>query len=204
MKKFLVTSIISVISLAAIAHTIKLEYGEFEKDLQRLADFEEIQLLKVRLSVDSVGKEYDLVAVTVSPDSITEQLVSTVLPIKLLHDTTEYAVFAKPLGNDSVKIQVAGSNYHPTIHKMPTSMCILFNYTSQDEFESDDEIPLFVYAPGAEFEMEWEGQKVKGYHYCQVRDCGKHPSQWGKAFGLPTYVYYVLRPKIFISAFFSN
>ena len=74
-------------------------------------------------------------------------------------------------------------------------MYILFNYLGQKEFNQKEEIPLFAYSQGAEFEIEYNGETAKGYHYCRVRDCGKHPSEWGKLFNLPSYVYYVLRPK---------
>lgn len=194
-KRILMAIAVSAISLAAIADTIKLEYGEFDSDLRQLADFEEIQLLKIKLYRDTVETDYDLVAVTVSPDSISEQLISTVMPITLRHDTTEFNVLAKPLGNDSVRIQVAGSNYKSVVHIVPTFQCILYNYLTQSEFDTDEEIPLFAYARGAEHEIEWDGQKLKAYNYCMVRECGKHPSEWGKTFHLPTYIYYVLRPK---------
>lgn len=78
---------------------------------------------------------------------------------------------------------------------MPTFQCILYNYLTQSEFDTDEEIPLFAYARGAEHEIEWDGQKLKAYNYCMVRECGKHPSEWGVTFHLPTYIYYVLRPK---------
>ena len=195
MKKVVFILLASVLSLAALARTVRLTYGEFDTDLRQLADFEDIELLKIKLTVDSVGGEYDLVAVTVTPDSIIEQLISSYMPVKLGRDSIEFNVFAKPLGSDSVRIQLAGSNYQPHVHKVPTWMCILFNCVAQTEFNSDEEIPLFAYAPGAEYEMEFNGQKVRGYQYCQVRDSGKHPSQWGKTFSLPPYIYYTLPPK---------
>lgn len=37
-------------------------------------------------------------------------------------------------------------------------------------------------------------QVATAYNYCSLRDSGKHPSEWGKLFNLPTYIYYTLRP----------
>jgi len=194
MKKLLLILVVSVFSVTAIGRSVKIEYGEFDNDFRQLAEFENIELLKLRLVSDSVGADYNLVAVTVSPDSISEQLISTIMPIKLMQDTTEWNVFAKPLSNDSVKIGVPGTNCMAQIHQVSTPMAILLIYKAQTEFNNNEEIPLFAYAQGAEFEMEWQGEIVKGYNYCKVRDCGKHPSEWGKIFKLPTFVYYVLRP----------
>ena len=186
---------VAVVSLAAIGRTVKLEYGEFNDDLKQLTEFQDIDILKIRLVSDSIGGEYDLVAVTVSPDSIQEQLISKFMPVKLSKDTVEWNVFAKPLSPDSVKIGVLRTNYMPIIHHVPTKMCILFNYLGQKEFNQMEEIPLFAYSQGAEYEFEYNGEIAKVYQYCEVRDCGKHPSEWGKLFNLPTYVYYVLRPR---------
>lgn len=196
MRKLFFILIAAVFSLAAIGRTVKLEYGEFDDDLKQLAEFENIDLLKIRLISDTAGGEYDLVAVTIFPDSVHEQLISTFMPIELRKDTTEWNVFAKPLSPDSVRIGIKRTNYQPIVHHVPTKMSILFNYLSQREFHDTEEIPLFVYSEGKKHDIEWDGQIVKAYQYCEVRECGKHPSEWGKAFDLPTYVYYVLRPKI--------
>lgn len=195
MRKFIFILIITAVSLTAIGRTIKLEYGEFNDDLKQLTEFENIDLLKIRLISDTIGGKYDLVAVTVSPDSTSEQLISAFMPVKLNKDTVEWNVFAQPLSSDSVKIGIMRTNYRSNIHHVPTKMYILFNYLGQKEFNHSEEIPLFVYSQGAEQEIEFKGQTAKIYQYCEVRDSGKHPSEWGKSFNLPTYVYYVLRPK---------
>lgn len=194
MRKLLIL-IAALVSFAAFAGTVKLEYGEFDDDLRQLAEFEELRMLKIFLMADSVESKYDLVAVTVTPDSVSEQLISIVMPVTLNRDTIEWNVFAKPLSEESVKIRISGTGCPTRIHDMPTAMSILFECMAQTEFDEKEEIPLFAYSPGAEFEMNWNGETVKGYQYCQVRDCGKHPSEWGKTFNLPSYVYYVLRPK---------
>lgn len=195
MRKYVFILLATVVSLIAVGRTIKLEYLQFDKDLKQLADFAGYDLMKIQLTSDTAGAEYDLIAVTVMPDSVSEELISTVIPVKLHKDTVEWNVIAQPLGSDSVKIGVPGTGYKPTVSHIPTNMKILMECQAQSEFNGNEEIPLFAYTRGKEFEAEWNGKKVKAYQFCEVRQSGKHPSQWGKMFNLPPYVYYVLRPR---------
>lgn len=183
----------SACSFSVFAQSITIKHGEFNDDLRQLAQFENIELLKINFSTDSIEGRYNLIAVTVTPDSISEELLSVIMPIRIKNGT-EFNVMAKPLDTDSVKISVMGTNYPARVHSAHTPNSIIFEYTTQTEFNVGEEIPLFAYAQGKKFETEWNGQLAIGFNYCKVRDSGKHPSEWGKEFNLPTYVYYTLRP----------
>lgn len=158
--------------------------------LQLLMRYQGTDALSVKLASDKPCK-FHLEMVKSDNGTITRKPFD-VYPTKLSADTTVINFIATTYKNDSIKI---GTNFAwEIIEAYPSAL--LIEALPLQTYTQSDTIPLIVYSHGKKQQFNFNGKEVTGFDICSVRFSKKHPSEWGKAFGIDKYLWFELIPNV--------
>lgn len=189
-KKVFITIICAIISISALAQTIKVEYenqmNSLPNIMQQYLQIQGIQHMQLTIKGKFNGQRAKIKSIRCHNGTFTEhKLLPDYVHFVLLDSIETLDFMAVPFGTDSLRI----SCFYPImnnmllfkenvrIDKMKTIMEVLTPGDGPDT-------PILAYSSGIPIEG--------GTWFCGLIDSGIEPRRWNEKYGIDDYVYYTI------------